>query len=137
MNSDLWIIHCDDDDILRRHCKEIIKENFPEVNLIQCENGILVIEQLKKLEEKKLALIISDLHMKCENGDGKSLYNYIKKNGIDCPFLLITGDATQKFEEFQNDEKFYSAYKPFDSETLVSMIAKLSPSIKRNRNGTR
>ncbi|MFZ8933910.1 MAG: response regulator [Bacteriovoracaceae bacterium] len=81
-------------------------------NIFKATSGSEAIEYLKT---HQFSLIISDYQM--PDGDGPSLYRYLKSNKIDTPFIFVGGDLPD-----HRDEELYLLHKPFGREELLKTI---------------
>lgn len=67
-------------------------------------------------------LIICDFNM--PNGNGKSVFDYLRQNNINTPFILLTSDAWDEHPEFNNQPNTFYVQKPFDEDILISVVRK-------------
>ncbi len=102
---------------------EIIKDNFPDFDVIHVENGRKAIDYL---QSDIFDLVISDYTMP-ENTGGDVL-NYMLDNDREEPFILITGERIKLLPEFKGKtptDKMKFLNKPVDEDVLVEIIARM------------
>lgn len=79
------IIMADDHPIFRKGLKEILQETFPKVQIIECQNGEEVIENISNIEPE---VVILDINMPKKNG--LEVCRYIAKEHIDTKVIMLT-----------------------------------------------
>lgn len=87
-------------------------------------NGNAAIDILKN--ENDFNLIFCDFRMAM--GTGFDVYDYLKKEKLQIPFILVTSDAWESHPEFHNDPRVGYLEKPFDDQTILAVVNKLLPS---------
>lgn len=115
------ILVVDDSASIRQVAKMTLTGNGYDV--IVAEDGV---DALKKLDGKKINLIISDLNM--PNMDGLSLLKKVKQLPMYkfTPFVMLTTESGQKFMAEGKDSGAKAwMVKPFNPELLVSTVQKL------------
>lgn len=103
----------------------MIEEEIPGASIVQCLNGYSAIEILR--EDSHFVAILCDYNM--HNGTGGDVYKYCRENGIDAPFILISGGFIKDYPEFVNFELDSSRNlflaKPFSEELLLNYLKSL------------
>ncbi|HXX58272.1 MAG TPA: sigma-54 dependent transcriptional regulator [Thermodesulfovibrionales bacterium] len=112
------VLVVDDDDIIRRICRKILK---PEGYTVEtCADGL---EGLKALHDHSFDLVLTDLMMPDMNGI--ELLKKIREHWPDTEVILITGFGTVKTAV---EALKYGAYdyieKPFTPEELLNIVAR-------------
>ena len=96
---------------------EIYLEEEPMVEeIFKVSSGNEAIEHLKKHE---YSLIISDYQM--DDGDGASVFRFVKNDHGDTPFLFIGADLPDL-----SDWEIHVLPKPFDKEKFLKTIREVS-----------
>lgn len=83
-----YILVVDDETDIRDIYEMVLSRAFP-LDIISAESGKKALEIIK--EKGKPEIIISDLNM--PNGDGYFLYQSLKENKIDVPFVICSTDS--------------------------------------------
>jgi len=96
--------------------------------VVQISSGNKAIDWLEKNDFSKINLIVSDNKM--PDGSGATLFQYVKKNTPQIPFLLTTGSANATehldFEGFTEvNSKNDILVKPFHLEKLTQKIKEI------------
>lgn len=83
-------------------------------------------EAIRKIEERQIQAIISDLKMPGESGEDIYLYCKEKRPDLVKRFLLLTGDVVgQDAFRFIEEHNVQSISKPFDLKEFISSIHRL------------
>ena len=115
------ILYAEDDEDLRELF--VLKlESILSAEITECESGNEAIEKLKESSEFKI--IISDMNM--PNGSGADLYSYIRKIGLQTPFIIFSGCDIENYSAFKTFKEDNSANafidKPPEGGTLEKAI---------------
>lgn len=95
-------------------------------------------QAVAELSEKpgQFQMVISDFNM--AEGNGKFVFDYMRLNTPQTPFVLITSDAWSEHPEFHHNERVGYVAKPFSDEALISEVERLfmncAIELKENRN---
>jgi response regulator RpfG family c-di-GMP phosphodiesterase len=68
-------------------------------------------------------MVLSDFNM--PNGNGGVLFDFVKKNYPELPFMLITSDSWYDHREFHNYDNVGYVQKPFVDDTLIQEVDRL------------
>ena len=121
---DKKILIVDDEDAIRFLLAHFISPRFP-FEILQATSGNSAIELLKK--EKDIEVILCDYRM--GDGNGGTVYDYIKRNELLVPFVMMSTDKPEKYDCFKGfyEENPKNDYlqKPFQQEALISILEKI------------
>lgn len=110
------ILIIDDSNMIRNYLERIF---INEYNVKMAKDGNDGIDKLKN--DKKINIILLDLVM--PRADGFAVLDYMKKNNIDIPVIIISGDTSK---ESINKAFEYKAVdiikKPFDSDVIKEKV---------------
>ena len=124
------ILIVEDDPSLRDVLGETLRLENYDVEV--AENGSQALSFLK--QNKNIALIISDVQMRPM--DGHELLQACKKLYADLPFILMTAYGTiEKAVSAMNDGAVDYLVKPFDSNTLIDMVARFAVTKNQEMTG--
>jgi response regulator RpfG family c-di-GMP phosphodiesterase len=116
----LNVLVVEDEPDLREVIGMFIESEFPS-QIIEAGSGNEAIEKIRALGTPDL--VVSDFNM--PNGNGLVLYNFLRKNDPETPFILATSDPLEMHPEFENQAFTGYVCKPFSDEELYSEIRKL------------
>ena len=124
------ILIVEDDPSLRDVLGETLRLENYDVEV--AENGSQALSILK--QNKNIALIISDVQMRPM--DGHELLQACQKLYDDLPFILMTAYGTiEKAVSAMNDGAVDYLVKPFDSNTLIEMVARFAVTKNQEMTG--
>ncbi len=118
------ILYADDEADLVLLLTLTIEGAFEGVNVIGVSSGQEAISYLKNNSD--IDIILSDYKM--PNGNGEELYDYVRTNNQDIPFMLITGcigeqDESNAFvERLSADKNSKIHYKPYKLNEILTDI---------------
>lgn len=75
-------------------------------------------------------MVLSDFNM--ANGNGGVLFDYMRKNHLEIPFILITSDSWHDHKGFHNIENVGYIQKPFVDDTLIEEVERILKKITFN-----
>lgn len=114
------VLIVDDSSMIRNYLERIFINDY---NVKLAINGNEAIEKLE--QDEKINIILLDLIMPV--ADGFCVLEYIKKNNIDIPVIIISGDTSK---ESINKAFEYNVVdvikKPFDSDIIKEKISRYS-----------
>lgn len=117
------ILIVDDDDMLRRYVKELLKLNNYKVS--EAANGKL---GLKEFRENKPDLVITDIIM--PEMEGISFIRKLREHNQEIPIIAMTGNVHGHMEEYLNISSQIGAdeilRKPVDSKVFLEAIERLT-----------
>jgi len=118
------ILYAEDEEMLRELLVFTLDAEF-DCEVLEASSGNQAIALLK--ENPDIKIVLSDYTM--PDGTGGDLYNYIKDNCPEIPFVLISGNSPDTLGEFDNfkDVNPNNAYfsKPFDENTLLQTLKEI------------
>jgi response regulator RpfG family c-di-GMP phosphodiesterase len=88
-------------------------------------NGDSAIEILKN--DLEFDLIFCDFRM--TQGSGLDVFEYLEREQLNIPFVLVTSDKWESHPEFHNKNNVGYVEKPFDDEKIISEANRLLPNI--------
>jgi response regulator RpfG family c-di-GMP phosphodiesterase len=113
------VLLVDDEPDISEIINLIIEPEF-NLNCDTAENGKNAIEKIKA--NGNYDLIISDFNM--PEGNGRFLFEYLVRNQISIPFILVTTDDWDEHSEFHRGESVGYVQKPFDEKQVIESVAK-------------
>jgi DNA-binding NtrC family response regulator len=123
MEKPLHIMIVDDEPIVGKRLKQALTKFGIKVEIF--EDGT---HALKRLEEKKFDIVVTDVRM--ENIDGIQILEYIMKSSKQTRVIIITGYATvETAQEAMVKGAFDFIAKPFKPNELRSVINKAALSL--------
>lgn len=112
----------DDEQELADLMSMLITEDIDSSEVVIKSNGKQAMEMLAS--DANYAAIICDYHM--NPGNGGEVYQYVRENSLNIPFVLISGGFLSDYPEFSNFETEGKANlflpKPFDESILISHL---------------
>lgn len=111
----------DDDENVREVFTMFIEENYPEVDIVECNNGY---EALEEIGRKKFDLLISDLKM--PDMDGEELIRRLNQYVDTRPdhVLILTGFLGEISEETTGHRNVSYLTKPFKENVFKAFVRK-------------
>ena len=121
---DKKILIVDDEDAIRFLLAHFISSQY-SFEILQANCGNNAIQLLE--EEKDIEVVLCDYRMK--DGNGGTVYDYIKRNELLIPFVMMSTDQPEKYDCFKGfyEENIKNDYlqKPFKQENLISILEKI------------
>ena len=118
---DKKILIVDDEDAIRFLLAHFISSKFP-FEILQATSGNSAIELLKK--EKDIEVVLCDYRMM--DGNGGTVYDYIKRSELLIPFIMMSTDQPEKYDCFKHfyEEHPKNGYlqKPFKQENIFNIL---------------
>ncbi len=122
MNKKILIV--DDEDAIRFLLAHFISAQY-SFEILQANCGNNAIKLLEK--EKDIEVVLCDYRMK--DGNGGTVYDYIKRNELLIPFVMMSTDQPEKYDCFKGfyEENIKNDYlkKPFKQEHLINILKKV------------
>lgn len=86
---------------------------------VNAQNGKDAVKILNS-STTKFDMIFSDFNM--PNGNGRYVFEELRKKDGDTPFILLTSDNLDDHPEFKQQANTYYLQKPFDEDSLCSVV---------------
>ncbi|MBT3237016.1 MAG: response regulator [Bdellovibrionales bacterium] len=118
------ILLADDDELICNLFTLFVKKYFPHATITCCFTGQSTLEKIKN--DGPFDLLLIDQNM--PEGTGADVYQYIKNNQIDTPFVLVSTDNISAHPEFddllEHNPKNGYLQKPVSKKQFYQLVAK-------------
>lgn len=115
------ILIADDSMLARNKVKRILKTLLPELKIIEANDGLQAIQQIKK--EQFDCIFLDNL---MPNMNGVEVLSFMKKNEINMPVVMITADIQQTtLKKCQSLGIQHFLSKPFKNEEFSYVLKKV------------